>query len=683
MTTAVDSVGLKIEQRSKRAQELLRVYEVMQLSRLVDLKSLKLAKQNKGGTFQLSAGGHEMVGAVASQYLRRQFDWSCPYYRDQAMAIGVGSDLTELFGVFLGRETERQCCGRMMPYHYSDREQKIAIQSSVVGSQFLNAAGLAQSLQRQGGDEVVYVSGGDGSASQGDFAEALSYSALHRLPVIFVIQDNGWAISVSTREQVPGGSLFEAYRHRVGVEVHGVDGCNYDELATAFEAAAARGRAGEGPSLIVAQVPRLEAHSNSDNQGKYKSELQLETEKSRDPIPRFEALLLKEKVLTEAELERLKGELQQRVEEAAVAAEQIPFPKSSSAGEHLFAEWTPTNYQTCPLKGASERIVMVDAINQALTEEMERDEGVVVFGEDVAHGKGGVFGVTRGLTERFGNDRCFNTPLAEATIIGVAVGLSLDGVHKPVAEIQFADYLWPGFDQLVSEAASICYRSAGEFHVPIVVRMPVGGYIQGGPYHSQSIEGILANCPGLKIAIPSNAADAKGLLKAAIRDPNPVVFLEHKALYRQAKFCARPEPSKEYLIPFGKAQIVKEGHDLTIVGWGMTVVMANDLALKLAQEGIEVEVIDLRTIVPVDIETVVESVKKTGKLLIAHEGPRNAGFGAEIAAQVAEEAFEHLDGPIARVCSLDCPVPYSKPIENGVLVQPEDLEAAVRELYAY
>jgi 2-oxoisovalerate dehydrogenase E1 component len=672
----------KIDARVVEKTQLMRALEVMWLSRKTDAKMLKLVKQNKGATFQLSAAGHEMIGAVCSEHLRPGVDWACPYYRDQPLAIGLGTCLVENFGVFLGRKTKNHSAGRMMPYHYSHKELRMPTQSSAVGSQYLPAAGLAQGIKGQGLDEVVYVSGGDGSTSEGDFHEALNYAGLHKLPVIFVVHDNGWAISVPVDEQVAGGSIQRAFKNRVGVETHGVDGCDYEELSSAMAKSMARARAGEGPSLIVARVPRMGSHSNSDDPRKYKTDEMLANDAATDPIKKFEAYLLKGNFCTEGELEAFRQEIHERIEEAAHEAEHIPFPKPEEAADHVFISWEPTGgHQVAPETG--EKVVMVDAINHALVEEMERDPGVVVFGEDVARGKGGVFGVTRGLTDQFGADRCFNTPLAEATIIGAALGLSLDGYHKPVAEIQFADYIWPGFDQVASEVSSICYRSAGHFNAPLVLRLPSGGYIQGGPYHSQSIEAILAHFPGIKVAYPSNAADAKGLMKAAIRDPNPVLFLEHKALYRQAKYCARVEPDRDYVIPFGKAAIAREGSDLTVVGWGITVVMAMDVAQKLAQEGIEIEVIDLRTIVPADIATIVTSVKKTGKLLIAHEAARNSGFGGEIAAQVAEEAFEYLDGPITRVCGLDAPVAYTKPLENGVLPQTEDLEAGVRELYAY
>jgi len=573
----------------------------------------------------------------------------------------------------------------MMPHHYSHQELRIICQSSVVGSQFLHAVGKGLGIKNLGLDEIVYVSAGEGATSQGDFHEALNFASIHHLPVIFVIQNNGWAISVPVHEQTAGGSIVSIAKGYQGLNVSEVDGTNYEAINEAMGNAIARARSQEGPSLLVAHVPRLASHSNSDDPKKYKTTEMEAAEMLRDPIPRFEQWLIETYQVSSTEIESLRKQAFEEVEQAALAAEKIPFPEMGSSTRHVFADFHPP----VPLSGTpqlpkeGEKIVIMDALNHALDEEMAQDPHIVVFGQDVAHGKGGVFGITRRLTEKYGKERCFNTPLAESTIIGLAIGLGMDGIHKPVAEIQFADYLWTGINQLFNEAASIHYRSNGEWQVPIVIRMPYGGYIQGGPYHSQSIEGFLSHCPGLKVVIPSNAADAKGLLKAAIRDPNPVVFLEHKALYRQQKFCARIEPSKDYLIPFGEASIVREGSDLTIVCWGMMVVMAWEIAEKLAFEGISVEVIDLRTLVPLDTATVVASVQKTGKLLIAQEAPKNCGFGAEVAARIAEQAFEYLDAPIHRVGGFESAVPYSKPLENEVLPQPQDIENAIRKLARY
>lgn len=674
---------MKKAESTLSANQALDLLNSMYLSRLADEKMAKLAKQNKGGTFQLSSAGHELVGIVCAKSLEPGKDWGLPYYRDQGFAIGLGCDLRELFGVFLGRATKNHSSGRMMPHHYSHQKLRIICQSSVVGSQLLHAVGKAWAIKHLDKDEVVYVSIGDGGTSQGDFHEALNFAAIHALPVIFVVQSNGWAISVPIAEQTAGGTIAGVARGYQGMSVSEVDGTDYAALSTAMAEAVARARAHTGPTVLIAHVPRLAAHSNSDDPKKYQTPEIVAEQEAKDPIPRFEAWLVQEGLATQEELSSLREKAHQAVELAAIEAESLPFPEKGSGRLRVFAPYDPPAPMSGELPTGGEKIVIMDALNHALDEEMAHDPHVVVFGQDVAHGKGGVFGITRGLTEKYGKSRCFNTPLAESTIVGLAIGMAMDGLHRPVAEVQFADYLWTGINQLFSEASSIYYRSNGEWQVPIVIRTPCGGYIQGGPYHSQSIEGFLSHCPGLKVVIPSNASDAKGLLKTAIRDPNPVVFLEHKGLYRQQKFCARSEPSKDYLLPFGQANIVREGSDLTVVCWGMMVVMAWEAAEKLAYEGISIEVIDLRTIVPLDSATIYQSVRKTGKLLIMHEAPLNCGFGAEIAARVAEEAFEYLDAPIHRLCGFDSPVPYSKPLENEVLPQPSDVEAAIRRLLRY
>ena len=661
-------------------EKALRVLEVMHLTRFMDDKMGKLVRQNKGATFQLSVNGHELIGAVSALALHAGTDWGFPYYRDRAFAIGLGCSLVDILGSFLARDTLHHSGGRMMPEHFSQTDLRIPCQSSCVGSQFLQAVGTAKSALLRKTQEVVYVSGGDGSTSQGDFHEMLNFACLHKLPLIAVIQDNGWAISVPVTDQTAGGSIAKMARGYEGLSVFEIDGCDYVQTSSALNEAVAKARLGEGPSLIVAKVPRLGPHSSSDDPKKYRCETNVVRDQLRDPIPRFEQWLIDQGYLVLEELEVLRRRHFHMIEEAALAADAIPFPDRAEASDRVFKPFTvPPQKESA----SGESIVIMDAINHALIEEMERDEGVVVFGQDVAKGKGGVFGITRSLTDRFGINRCFNTPLAESTIVALAIGLSFDGMHKPVAEIQFADYSWTGMNQLFNELASIHYRSNGQWNCSVVIRMPYGGYIQGGPYHSQSTEAFLCHCPGLKVVIPSNAADAKRLLKTAIRDPNPVVFLEHKALYRQRLFCARPETDAEELLPFGQANIVRSGTDLTIAAWGMMVGMAVEAADSLAKEGISVEVIDLRTLVPLDFATILASVQKTGKFLVVHEAPRNCGFGAELAARVAEEAFSYLDAPVRRVGGKDCPVPYCKDLEEEVLPQNADLEQAIRALASY
>jgi len=653
--------------------------EVMFRCRFVDDKMQKLVRQNKGGTFHLCVNGHEMIGALSALSLKPGKDWGLPYYRDRAFALGLGCSLEELLGAFLAREVEHHSGGRMMPEHYSHKELRIPCQSSVVGSQFLQAVGVAKAARLAGTDEVVYVSAGDGATSQGDFHEALNYACVHQLSVIFVIQDNGWAISVPVEEQTAGGSIVHMAKGYPGLTVHDIDGCDFEQVSKALNASVQKGRNGYGPSLVVAKVPRLGAHSSSDDPKKYKNDDHFEEEVARDPLPRFESWLINKEVMTAEEIESLRIQVKDEIETAAKAADQIPIQDPNRVLDHIYQASTIQQHEEEEQRG--EAVVIMDALNHALDEEMQRDEGVIIFGQDVAHGKGGVFGITRGLTEKYGDERCFNTPLAESTIVGTAIGMSVHSGFKPVAEVQFCDYLWTGVNQLFNELSSFHYRSNGEWNCPVVIRTPTGGYIQGGPYHSQSIEAYLSHCPGLKVVMPSNAADAKMLLKSAIRDPNPVVFLEHKGLYRQRVFCAKPEPTSEEILSLGKAKVVREGSDLTLICYGMMVSLCYEIAQQLSD--VDVEIVDLRSLSPLDFDTILTSVEKTGKALIIHEAPLTCGFGAEIAAQIAEKGFEFLDAPVKRLGGLDTCVPYCKELEDRVLPQKADILSAIQALASY
>lgn len=683
--------NLKVDNEKEHA---LKVLKIMLLTRFADEKMGKMVKQNKGSTFFLSVLGHEIIGAVASLEMEEGKDWAFPYYRDRALALGLGCPLEEILAAFLAKELPHHSSGRMMLDHFSDKPRRIPPQSSCVGSQFLQAVGLAKGVSLRKAKEVVYVSAGDGASSQGDFHEALNFSSIHQLPIVFVIQDNGWAISTPSIEQTAGSSIAKMASGYPGLNVFEAEGADFLKTKKVLKEAFDLAREKSEPALVVIKVPRLGAHTNSDDASKYRDEKTFELEKKRDPLPHLENWLLEKKYITQEELGALKEDLKQVVEKAAVVAEKYPNPKKEEAKTKVFKEFAVQESEKLKTvseeKGSatsnaesSEEIVIMDAINRALIEEMERDSGIIVFGEDVARGKGGVFGLTRTLTDKFGKERCFNSPLAESTIIGSAMGLSFDGIHKPVVEIQFADYIWTGMNQLVNELASLHYRSNGEWNCPVVIRMPYGGYIQGGPYHSQSIEAVFTHIPGLKVVVPSNAFDAKRLLKTAIRDPNPVIFLEHKALYRQRAFSARKETAEDALLPFGKAKVVTEGKSITVVAWGMMVVMAADVTAKLKKEGIEVELIDLRTLVPLDVETILTSLKKTGRLLILQEAAKTSGFASEIAMRVMEEGFHLLDAPIQRVTGADCPIPYNKELENAVLPQKEDIEKAIVDLVKF
>lgn len=663
---------------SKRAKSLL---SDMLLARCVDKKMQKMVRQNKGGTFHLCSEGHEMVGCMAARALTPGKDWAFPYYRDRPFALTLGCEPADLFAAFMARDCQYHSSGRMMPEHYSHPELRIPCQSSVVGSQFLHAVGVAKAVAIKGDDDVVYVSSGEGATSQGDFHEALNFSALHKLGVIFVIQDNGWAISVPSSDQTCSGSAAKMVSGYKGLNIMEVDGCDCVEMDMAMEVAVKKGRAGEGPSLIVAKVPRLGPHSSSDDPKKYQSESYQEEEKAKDPIERFKSLCIEKGYLTAEQIKALETEIEAKVQKAAELAETMPKQEPQEADTRVYREHEGQEV----LKEAerSEPVVIMDALNKALSESMSADKSMVIFGQDVAKGKGGVFGITRGLTDQFGDERVFNTPLAESTIVGMAIGMSMHGGVKPVAEIQFADYFWTSVNQMFNELASIHYRSNGQWHCPVVVRMPYGGYIQGGPYHSQSIEAFLCHVPGLKVVIPSRASDAKLLLKAAIDDPNPVIFLEHKAIYRQRVFCADNEPLSDEKVVLGKANVVREGSDVTVVSWGYMVSLCMEVAASLKDEGVEVEVIDLRTLNPLDEATIKASVEKTGKLMIVQEAPLHGSFASEVAARLHEPLFEYLDAPIKKIGSKNCPVPYAKHLEEAVLPQKSAIKAAMRELAAY
>ncbi len=677
-TTTTPLTALTEIAKKKQQQKAVAVYRTMVLARTMDEKMSKLVRQNKGGTFHLSVLGHELIGAISAHHLEAGKDWGFPYYRDRTFALGLGACPVDLFGTFLARAAANHSGGRMMPEHFSQIDIRLPCQSSCVGSQFLHAVGRAWGIKLRGLDEIVYVSAGDGATSQGDFHEALNFASIHALPILFVIQDNGWAISVPREEQTAGASCEKFGRGYEGLSTFLVDGCEYEGCQKALSEATVRARRGEGPSLIVAKVPRIGPHSSSDDPKKYKKDTHLDEDKKKDPLPQMERFLQEKGYLTHEEIQQIQETIFDQVEKAAQKADAIPYPTKEEAATKVFKA---THWEDSPSNPVSEEpIVMMDGLNHALIEEMDRDEGVILFGQDVAKGKGGVFGITRTLSDRFGEERCSNTPLAESTIVGMAIGLSFDRFFKPVAEIQFADYSWTAMNQLINELSSIYYRSNGQWNCPVVIRMPYGGYIQGGPYHSQSIEAYLCHCPGLKVVIPSNAEDAKRLLKSAIRDPNPVIFLEHKALYRQRSFCARKEPSSDEVTPLGKAKLIKEGSDLTLITWGMLSMMGSQAVDILQKEGISIDLIDLRTLSPLDMDTIETSVKKTGKVLIAHEAAKTCGFGAELSARITESLFSYLDAPIMRIGGKDCPVPYSKILEDEVLPQMDDLVEGIKKL---
>ncbi len=681
MAVAKTEVGTKMKRERIAQDVLLRAYRTMLLARRMDEKQLILLKQGKC-FFHIGGSGHEATQVAAAESLKPGHDYACPYYRDLAFSLHYGMTPREIVLAALHRAGDPSTGARQMPSHFGKKEIRSVTQSSPTGTQFLQAVGIALAAKKEKSGEVVYVSSGEGATSEGEFWEAINWAAREALPVIFHVQDNKFAISVRVEEQTAGGSVYEATKGFVGLHRVHIDGTNFVESYEAWQAAVDRARSGKGPTLIVADVVRLLPHSSSDDHNKYRSKEEIERDRAQDPIPKMTHYLIEEGYLTDAEASAQQGEIKKEVDDAVDWAEAQPLPAPSTVDLHVYGEahvHPPRDFEEPEHTG--NRVVLVDAINHALHEEMEREPKMVIFGEDIADGKGGVFTATKGLSTKFGTERAFNSPLAEASIIGVAIGMALKG-WRPVPEIQFGDYIWPGFMQIRDELAMFRYRSNNAWTCPVVIRVPVGGYIHGGHYHSQCIEGIMAHIPGIRLAFPSNAADAKGLLKAAIRGDDPVIFMEHKGLYRQG-YAASPEPDKDYVLPFGLASVKRQGSDITVVTYGYMVQKSLEVAKKMEEKSVSVEVIDLRTINPLDMETIAASVKKTNRVLVVHEDTLTAGFGAEIAARIADELFESLDAPIRRVAALDAPVPYSPPLEDAMLPNERKIVAALEELAAY
>ncbi|MFT5514502.1 MAG: 2-oxoisovalerate dehydrogenase E1 component [Rhodothermales bacterium] len=661
------------------ADELLGVYRRMLTSRRLDEKMLTLLKQGRG-FFHIGCAGHEAAQAAISMLCRPGHDWFSMYYRDMSMYLGLGGTMEDIMLHHMAKAADPNSAGRQMSEHFSSPDLNILPVSSSVGAQFLPAVGVALGQIKDGTDAFTYCSCGDGATSQGDFHEALNWAAREKAPVLFVVQDNGYAISVPVAQQTAGGSAFKLARGYEGLSRALVDGTDFFATYAVAKAAIAHLRAGKGPVCLVAQTVRLMPHSSSDNHTKYRTPEELAADKEVDPIRLFEQRLLGAGLLTAKLVASMKAEVQKAVDKAAVWAAAQEDPDPATAMDHVYYDG-PQQLAFETTKPSGEPVVLVDAINHALHEEMARNPRMLVYGEDVAGGKGGVFTATRELTAKFGSDRCFNSPLAEASIIGTAVGFSALG-FKPVVEIQFGDYIWPALQQIRNQVSTFRYRSNGQWGCPMVIRVPIGGYIHGGLCHSQNIEAFFGHMPGLRVVMPSNAADAKGLLKAAIRGEDPVLFLEHKALYRAAS-ARRPEPDADYLLDFGRASIVREGKDLTIITYGAMVARSMNAARQLEAEGIDAEIIDLRTIVPLDMETVLSSVIKTSRALIVHEDYEFLGLGAEISAQLADKAFGHLDAPVRRVAGRFAPIAFADPLERALLPNDEDILVAARDLVEY
>lgn len=673
---------------SVHSKTLQRWYQLMHLARLLDLKAANYVRQAKGWSYHSSCAGHEGVQLILGLSFRQEKDFLFSYYRDLATCLAAGLTVEEIICNGLSKATDVGSGGRHMSNHFSKPSIRLQNVSSATGNHALHAAGVARAIKKYNGDEIAFASFGDSASSEGFVYEAISGAAREQLPVVFVIQNNRYGISVPLHEGSVNECVADNFSGLRRLKVVKVDGTNVFDSWRGMQEVLDYVQSGEGPAILHADCVRMNSHSNSDRQELYRTPEEITAAARSDPVKRLRNYLLQKGEFSEDEVAKIEVENERAVEEAAIKVEAEPDPDPAAAALFVIPpayDHTSEEELKHPQHTDAPMLTLREAINETLKEEFRRNPNTFLWGQDVASKeKGGVFNVTKGMLQEFGGRRIFNAPIAEDFIVGTANGFSRyrDDIWVVIEGAQFADYFWPAMEQLI-ECSHEYYRTNGQFAPNIVIRITSGGYIAGGLYHSQNLDGTFATLPGLRIVVPAFADDAVGLMRTAMRSCGVTLYLEPKFLYNQY-FAKSPRPSQNFCSPFGKARVRRQGSDLSIITWGTPVHFALRAAEKLAADhGVDCEVLDLRSLAPLDVDAILAAAKKTGRVLVAHEHKLLGGFGGEVVAQIAEHAFQYLDAPIMRVASKEAPIPFSRILERAILIQEEDILHAALRLAAY
>jgi 2-oxoisovalerate dehydrogenase E1 component len=682
-TPTLEKAAVGAAPQGSNLDELKRWYGLMHLGRVLDDKAPNYLKQAVGWSYHAPCAGHDGIQLALGLSFRAGKDYLFPYYRDMLTCLAAGLTPLEIILNGISKKADVASGGRHMSNHFAKPEIGIQNVSSLTGNHVQHGAGLARAVKHYGRDAVVFTSQGESSLSEGYCYEAIVGADKEKLPVVFVVQDNGYGISVPKRDQAANEHLCDNFAGLPNLRIFKCDGLDVMDSLRALREGIAHARSGAGPAMVYATCVRIGSHSNSDRHDWYRDEAELAAARAQDPLPRFRNYCLQNGV-SEAELEAIETGNLARYNEASTTALTSADPDPASIFEHVLPEaWESEKFPEGLHHEEGEAVTLLHALNQTLKEEFRANPDTFIWGQDMANKeKGGIFNVSKGMQQEFGAARVFNAPIAEDFIVGTANGFSRfdDKIRVVVEGAEFADYIWPAAEQIV-ECSHDYWRTNGKFSPNITIRLASGGYIGGGLYHSQNVEGWLTTLPGIRVVVPAFADDAAGLLRTAMRSRGTTLYLEPKFLYNSA--MAKAHVPAEFAVPFGKARVRHKGTDLTILAYGTPVHFALEAAAKLANEGIQVEVVDLRSLLPLDTETIFASVKKTHRVLVAHEDKVFGGFGGEIAAQVSKECFAWLDAPVERVGSTFTPVGFNRILERAVLPNTEKVLAAARSVLAF